>query len=53
MPEVSMEFREWDDPFRRPSAGAKWKQPHLPKTTDSECIVANVTREACTDILFP
>ena len=33
--EVSMECA---DPLRRPSAGAKWKQPHLPKIRDSECM---------------
>ena len=36
--EVSMEFREWADPFRRPSGGAKWKQPHLLEIRDSECM---------------
>ena len=36
--EVSMGVREWADPFRRPSAGTTWKQPHLPKIRDSECM---------------
>ena len=35
---IPMEFREWADPFRRPSAGAKRKQPHVPKIRDSECM---------------